>query len=374
MSHKKILFIVTEDWYFISHRLNLAKFMISKGFEVGVICNASEHQKKIENENIKFYDWKIVRGKFNPFLNIIYLIRLKNYIRSFQPDLIHVISLQSIIYIGLLSFFFTIKNKFYVVSGFGSVFSSTKAILSKAIKPIIKILLTRIFVDKNMKIITQNIDDKKKLIDLKMAKDEQVSVILDSGVDTDLFVPNKKNNKDLIVLLPARMLWSKGIETFVKCAKKTRNSNKMIKFVLAGRLDPLNPESIEEYIIKRWEDDRLIEWWGECDNMHEVYQKSSIVCLPSVAEGFPKCLIEAASCGKPIVTYDIPGCREIVINDYNGFLVKKDENSLCKAINKLINDETLRDNFGKNGRNFAINNFSEELIFSKIYKFWLNTI
>ena len=148
----------------------------------------------------------------------------------------------------------------------------------------------------------------------------------------------------------------------------------MIKFVLAGRLDPLNPESIEEYIIKRWEDDRIIEWWGECDNMHEVYQKSSIVCLPSVAEGFPKCLIEAASCGKPIVTYDIPGCREIVINDYNGFLVKKDENSLCKAINQLINDETLRDNFGKNGRNFVLNNFSEELIFSKIYKFWLNTI
>ena len=166
------------------------------------------------------------------------------------------------------------------------------------------------------------------------------------------------------------MLWSKGVKDFVDCAKQLKSNHHNVRFVLAGRLDYQNPESINEKVIEKWENNGIIEWWGNCKNMQEIYRQSSIVCLPSDREGLPKSLLEAASCGRPLISYDVPGCREIVKNNYTGLLINKDLVSLKNAIIKLIENRKLRNQFGINGRQYVIKNFSQDSIFVETKKIW----
>ena len=159
---------------------------------------------------------------------------------------------------------------------------------------------------------------------------------------------------------------------FVTCSSLINHKNINAKFVLVGNPDYQNPDSVPLQKLKKWNASGLIEWWGHQENMVQVYHQASVVCLPTTyGEGLPKSLLEAASCGRPIVTYDVPGCREIVKNKYNGFLVeKRDIDGLAKSISILINNRSLCEEMGKNGRKLVNEYFTQEKIASETFKVW----
>jgi len=196
-----------------------------------------------------------------------------------------------------------------------------------------------------------------------------VTIVRGSGVDVKKFIPAEESTGVPIVMLASRMLWDKGVGEFIEAAKILKQEGVEARFVLVGDSDPENPASIPNAQLSEWHELGIVEWWGERGNMHEMLTQAHIVCLPSYREGLPKVLLEAASCGKPIIATDVPGCREIVHNGENGILVPlKDSSSLASAMKELINNPEKRKIIGINGRRLVENEFSEEIVVSQTLK------
>ena len=168
------------------------------------------------------------------------------------------------------------------------------------------------------------------------------------------------------------MLWAKGINDFIHCAKEINKHKTQARFVLIGTPDKENPDAVPTEKLKEWQSAGIIEWWGYRSDMVDVYKQSTIICLPTIyGEGLPKTLLEAASCGRPIVTYDVPGCREIVEDGYNGYLLKPRElDKLVTIILNLITNPNLCKVMGINGRKIVEKNFTQEKIAKQTLNGW----
>ncbi len=248
------------------------------------------------------------------------------------------------------------------MTGLGYVFSSEN-IRAKVIRFLISPLLRYIFAGRKTVTIFQNRDDLKTLDDRNLVKHEQAVFIRGSGVDLDIYVPGEDSKDIPQVILVARMLWDKGVGEFVQAAKLILAKGTSARFILIGDADTENPAAISVEQLKIWQDEKSIEWWGRRSDVPEILQRSTIACLPSYREGMPKFLLEAASAGLPIVTTDVPGCREVVINDENGYLVPpRNSEALADAIEKLLNDKTLRREMGRKGRVLVEREFGIEKI------------
>ena len=198
-------------------------------------------------------------------------------------------------------------------------------------------------------------------------------VTLGSGVDPNRFpvAPEKSVGKDgPLVMLPTRLLWHKGVGAFVDAARRLQSNGTQARFVVVGETDPENPASVPEDTMQAWDEAGLIEWWGYQmpHEMPQVLRQAHIVCLPSYyREGVPKVLIEAASTGRPIVTTDVPGCREIVRDQENGFLVPpKNTAALADHLQTLLKDPSLRRTMGKNGRQHVTESFTADRVAADI--------
>lgn len=370
---KKILFIVSEDWYFLSHRLSLAKFAIEQGFEVELICNCNEDKKKIEYHGIRVIEWKLNRKSYSILSAIKSLIQLNKTLTNSKPDLIYAVAIKPVLFTSILAKIQKKENVIYAMGGLGFSFSSNK-IRAKFLKNIfIKIFKFCVF--RNQTLILQNNDDAKIFYDRDLSNKLKIEIIRGSGIDINKFKFSAlEDTQDKKVILPSRMLWDKGISDFIECAKRIKE-NFNVKFILVGEPDDHNPESISRNILKSWQDNEIVEWWGHQQDMVKVYRQSTIVCLPSFREGLPKVLLEAGSIGRPLVSYDVPGCREVIINNENGLLVPfREIKHLSNAISKLLNDIELCKKFGLNGRKIIEDNFVDKIIFKKIANIWHDTL
>jgi len=212
-------------------------------------------------------------------------------------------------------------------------------------------------------VILQNPDDRRMLTDSGLLKNDQVVLIKGSGVDMKKFSPSSENKGIVTVAMASRMLWDKGVREFVNAAEALRAEGINARFVLVGDTDPENPSAIKSHVLEQWQRSGVIEWWGRRDDMPAVFRMAHIVCLPSYREGLPKVLIEAAASGRPIVAADAPGCREIVRDGKNGFLVPaRDSLALARALKRLIEDGQLRKKMGENGRVLAVTDFSSDKV------------
>ena len=367
---KHILFIVSEDWYFISHRLHLATTAIEKGFSVTLLTNVSKNRSLIEASGVKVIDWHINRSGLNVFLDIKAILRISQVIRQCNPDIIHAVAIKPVVYSALVSLTSGVKIRIFALGGLGFSFSSNKT-LAKLLRPILIFVLRILLKGPRTRLILQNHDDYELFLRKNIIKSDKVRLIRGAGVDTHKYYPNKLDNDPTLVILPSRMLWDKGISEFVTCAKKFKENGINARFCLIGSPDNYNPESIPLQKLEEWSDEGIIEWWGQQDDMKKVYSQSAIVCFPSYREGLPKSLLEAASCGLPIVAYDVPGCREIIKDGVNGFLVSfKDIDGMYSAILKLLRDSNLRHRMGYSGRELVIKEFSKEIIASQTMKVW----
>jgi glycosyltransferase involved in cell wall biosynthesis len=197
-----------------------------------------------------------------------------------------------------------------------------------------------------------------------MVNRENTIVIKGSGVDMAVFQPQPEADGVPAILFAGRLLWQKGVGEFVEMARRFQTAGIPARFIIVGYSEPSSPSAVPAEELERWNRSGLVEWWGRCTNMPEIFAQSHIVCLPSsYGEGVPKVLIEAAACGRAIVTTDTPGCREIARDGENGLLVPaENDDALFEALKKLVQDPVLRQQMGARGRQIAEAEFSLERI------------
>ena len=368
---EKILFIISEDWYFVSHRLYLAKVAINSGYKVALLSHFTNHREIIEAEGIKTIAWPLNRSSRNLYKEIEAIKSIVSTIRQFKPSMIHSVAMKPVIYSAIACNLSGLKSRIFALAGLGFVFTSSKR-SAKILRPFLKVIFSLLFKGKKTKLILQNPDDQRQLLSEGVINPKNIRLIRGAGVDTKTFSFKTIPSNMPIIILPSRMLWAKGIQDFVDCAIEINKKVKKARFVLVGTPDIQNPDAISKVRLKKWNEEGVIEWWGHQSDMVKVYHQSTIVCLPTTyGEGLPKSLLEAASCGRPIVTYDVPGCREIVIDGYNGFLVKaKRVDDLISAISNLLDDRELCIKMGKNGRKLVEKYFTQEKIAQETMAVW----
>jgi glycosyltransferase involved in cell wall biosynthesis len=365
---KTIIYFVSEDWYFCSHRLPIARKTLAEGFKVVVVTRVGKHRGIIESEGFELAPIEIKRGGMNLFSELRTISTLYLYYKKYNPDIVHHVAIKPVIYGTLVTKLIGSIKIVNAMAGLGFVFISDKKKI-KLLRFFIHKLFRFLFDNKNGKLILQNKDDLVYFINNKLVKKEQVTIIRGSGVDIKKFTPVEECIGIPIVMLASRMLWDKGVGEFVEAAKILKQEGVETRFVLVGENDSENPASISNSQLNEWNELDILEWWGERTDMHKVLAQSSIVCLPSYREGLPKVLLEAASCGRPIIATDVPGCREIVDDGENGLLVPlKDSIALANAIKELIDNPEKRKSMGTNGRRLVENEFSEEIVVSQTLK------
>ncbi len=361
--NKKLLFFVTEDWYFCSHRLPLALSAKQAGYDVLVVTRVKEHGDRITGAGLRLIPLPISRRCINPLTEFALIIRLISIYRSERPDIVHHIALKPVLYGSIASLATRIPYIVNAMAGLGILFSSN-SLRSRLLRPILK-LSFRFFLNRqNTHVLLQNPDDVQLMCDDVVLDRERITLIRGSGVDTDQFRSSPEPPGDIIVVLASRMLWDKGVGEFVEAARKLKQNGTKARFVLVGKGDKENPSGISDKILQEWHSEGVIEWWGHRDDMPEVFACSHIVCLPSYyGEGVPKVLIEAASCARPIVTTNTPGCREIVRDGINGILIPtRNVEAITVAVSRLIASPELRVRMGEKGREMVESEFSVEKV------------
>ena len=365
-SRKKLLFWVTEDWFFCSHRLPLAVAAAEEGYDVVVVTRVTDHGHLIENSGLKLIPLEINRYSLNPIRDLFPLFRLIRIYLQERPDIVHHVAVKPVLYGSIAARITRVKGIVNAFAGFGYLFSSNDR-KARWVLPIVKMVFRWSLGAKHIHFIVQNPDDQMLLEKITGAQRQKVHLVPSSGVDTAVFQPVEKAKGLPIVVLVSRLLRDKGVEEFVSAAEILKHRKVQARFVLVGDSDFENPAGISSVQLSAWQDEGIIEWWGRRSDIAEIFAQSHIACLPSYREGLPKVLIEAAAAGLPIVTTDVPGCRDVVENNHNGLLVPvRDADALAAALATLIDSSSLRQSMGEAGRARAVNEFALEKINDQI--------
>ncbi|MBN1364257.1 MAG: glycosyltransferase family 4 protein [Syntrophaceae bacterium] len=359
MKCPKIIYFITEDWYFCSHRLPLAVAALDAGYDVAVVTHVNDHGDAIRQAGIRLIPFKISRRSMNIFSELAMFVRLIVLYRKERPDIVHHVAMKPVLYGSLAARFTGVPFVVNALAGLGYIYSSEQP-LARVLRPAIGCALKGLMNGRGSCLILQNQDDRALFIRKHLINEERIRLIRGSGVDTAVFSPTPEPSGIPVVLLASRMLWDKGIKEFVESARQLRAHGVRAQFVLVGDTDPQNPAAIPKEQLTAWHSEGAIEWWGRRTDMPVVFSQSHIICLPSYyGEGVPKVLIEAAACGRPIVTTSTSGCREIVKNGKNGLLVPaRSTGELADAIQRLIENPELRQKMGARGRDIATNEFT----------------
>ena len=360
---RKVLFLVTEDQYFCSHYLPHASAAKRQGFDVLVVTRVRNHGRQIEEEGFRLIPIEMSRAGINPLMELGTLWKLIRIYKDEKPDVVHHIAMKPVLYGSFVAWITRVPFRVNLFGGLGYMFTSRRwraVFLRKFVSNAFRILLNR----PNSRVIFQNPDNQSVMIRLGILKPGSTRLIRGVGVNPEVFLPTPEPVGITTVVLAARMLWDKGVGEFVEAARRIRDKGIDARFILVGDTDPENPAAVPPYQLAAWNSSGVVEWWGRREDMPNVFAQAHVVCLPSYyGEGVPRVLIEAAASGRPIVTTDAPGCREIVRHGENGLLVPvRDAVDLASALEKLIADPALRRKMGANGRSLAVSEFSVEKI------------
>ena len=368
----KLLFLVTEDWYFRSHRLPIARAARVRGFDVVIATHVQDHEELIRREGFKLIPIRLSRKSRNPLQEVLAIVDLIEIYRKERPDIVHHVAMKPVLYGSIAAHLAGIPYIVNALAGMGYVFTSNH-LQAKLIRPFIKMAFAFLLGGNNTLTIVQNPDDFNLL--QSIVSEKSLVIIKGSGVDTGDFKPSPNKEVTPVVLMASRMLWDKGVGEFVAAAKILQQEGVAARFVLVGDIDHDNPSAVPAAKLKEWHDGKVVEYWGHRKNMLEVFQGAHIACLPSYREGLPKVLLEAAACGLPIVTTDTPGCREIVRDQINGLLVPvKDIKALALALKNLIMNHALRLRMGERGRTIVENEFSLEKVVDETISLYNNLL
>ena len=362
----RVLFLANTDWYLYNFRLDLARAVRGAGHEVVMAAPEGAFRAKIEADGFAFREVKMSRRGINPLAEYAAVRRMEALYREVQPDLVHHFTLKAVVQGSLGAQRAGVTRVVNAVAGLGYVFTD-ESLKARAIRMGLVRALGRSLA--GTEIILQNPDDELMLHAAGVLADGQAHLIRGSGVDVERFVPIPEPGGAPLVVLASRMLWGKGIETFVHAAERVRKKMPTARLALVGPTDSGNPAAVPEAQLRAWAEAGDVEWWGFRDDMEDVLAQSHVVCLPSeYGEGVPRILIEGAASGRPLVATDIAGCREIVRDGKSGLLVRPgDPAALAQALLDLLRDRDLRRRLGQGARRLAEDEFSARSVIADTF-------
>lgn len=356
----KLLYLVSEDWYFVSHRLPLAVAAKEAGYDVAVATRVGKDGDVIRDAGLTLLPIGFERSGLAPLAEARTIAGLVALYRRERPDLVHHVALKPVVYGSMAARASGVKGIVNALMGLGYVFSSDTA-KARALRPAVRALLKLALTAPRTRVIVQNADDHALFAGEGLARKDDLRLIRGSGVDPALFSTMPPPAGVPLVIVPARLLRDKGAGEFVAAAKLLKDQGVAARFVLVGDPDPVNPAAIAGTEIKAWVESGAVEHWGwqPAAQMPAILASAHIVCLPSYREGLPKALLEAAASARAIVATDVPGCREIVRPGVNGWLVPpRDATALAVALREAIGNPVLCAKYGAAGRHMIEMEFS----------------
>jgi len=357
----KIVLFANTDWYLYNFRRSLALALHGAGHEVLLLSPPGPYGAKLRALGLR---WEVVpmqRSSLNPLREAMLIWYLWRLLRRERPALVHGFTIKCAVYGSLAARAAGVPGRVNAVAGMGYVFISN-SLKARILRPLVRGLLRLALGGRGARLILQNPDDVHLFEQAGLIDPAQVRLIRGSGVDCARFVARAARAEDapMRVLLATRLLWDKGVAEYVAAARRLRQEGRAVRFLLAGDPDPGNPAAVPEAQVRQWVDEGVVEWLGHVDDMPALLSSVDAVVLPSYREGLPRSLIEAAACALPLVTTDVPGCREVVSDDVDGLLVPvRDAHALGDAIASLQDDPALAARLGAAARQKALHCFDE---------------
>jgi len=366
---KKILLISNTDWYLFRFRLSLALFLRTQGVEVVFVSPMGRFVQDIQDEGFRWVEWQVNRKTINPLLEIKAIVKLVQIFHREHPFMAHLHTIKPVIYGSVAARLIKVPAIVNSITGRGYVFLG-KDIRARFLLALIK-RIYRITLNFRCSVtIFENKSDRSFFLQENLVRHNNSFVIEGVGVDTEYYTFSPEPSGKPLIVLAGRMLWDKGIGTFIDTVRLLREKVSA-RFVLVGEPDYGNPASIDITTLKKWDKEGVVEWWGWQADMKSVFASCHIVVLPSLGEGIPTILLEAASSGRAIVATDVPGCRDVVDNGVTGLLVpQQDAVALASALEKLIDNPNMRSSMGKAGRERIIDKFSSSKINRETYEIY----
>ncbi|SHH04949.1 Glycosyltransferase involved in cell wall bisynthesis [Pollutimonas bauzanensis] len=354
---RRLLFVVNNPAFFLSHRLPLALGAQRAGFEVHVATMDGPSVPQIVEHGLAHHVIPMSRSGKHPVQETQSIYALWRLFRRLRPDVVHAVTIKPVLYGGIAARLAGVPAYVAAISGLGFVF--TKRGQGLDFLRLAATLLYRLALGHpNSRVIFQNVNDRDVLRKAGVVRPEQVVLIRGSGVDLNEFQAVPEPDGPPVAIMAARLLRDKGAVEFVEAARLAAGHAGGLRWVLAGGPDAGNPASVSEEEFARWQREGVVECLGERSDIAALYQQSHIAVLPSYREGLPRSLVEAAACGRAVVTTDVPGCRDAIEPGVSGLLVPvRNARALADAVMRLAGDAQLRHQMGEAGRRLAEREF-----------------
>jgi len=348
----------------------LARASRAAGFDVHVACPAGDAAENLAREGFPFHPIPLSRSGMNPIAELATLFALYRVFTRLRPDLVHHLRLKPVVYGSLAARLAGVPALANELTGLGYLFTRDGCV-TWCLRRLVMLASRVALSHANQRVVYHNPDDRDLFLRAGVLPAEKTLLIKGSGVDTVRFSPHPEPAGLPVILLASRMLWDKGVGEFVEASRTLRSSGIRARFVLVGETDSGNPSAIPTERLREWHKEGIVEWLGFRTDMPDVLNQAHIVCLPSVREGLPRVLVEAAACGRALITTDTPGCREVVRNGDNGLLVPvRDAQSLAWACRLLLENAALRKEMGARSRERAVREFTRDYVMAQILELY----
>lgn len=360
---RRLLFVVNNPAFFMSHRLPVAQAAQRAGYDVHVATMDGPTVADIVALGMTHHVIPMTRSGKRPLQELGTLLALLRLFRRLRPRVVHLVTIKPVLYGGIAARLARVPGMVAAISGLGFVFLSN-SLKMRLVRSVVARLYRLALGHPNSRVIFQNASDRDLLKSLGAVRDEQVVLIRGAGVDLDLCqaLPEPAA-PPVVATMVARLLRDKGVWEFVEAARLLRARGVPVNMRLVGGVDAGNPTSATPAEVEAWQREGCVEALGERSDVPQLYAASHIAVLPSYREGLPKSLIEAAACGRAVVTTDVPGCRDAIDPDKTGLLVPvRDPQALADAIARLVDDAALRHSMGVAGRALAEREFNIERV------------
>lgn len=364
----RLLFVVTEDWYFWSHRLPMARAALAAGYDVAVATRVTAHGDRIRAEGVRVLPLRALsRQGRNPFREMRAIAELAALYRHEKPALVHHVALKPVLYGSIAARLAGVRRVVNAMAGMGFVFAS-RTLTARVLRPPVTLAFRFLLKGRGARLLVQNTDDRAFFGDAGLCPPDRIVLIPGSGVDVTAFQAVPEPSGPPVALFVARLIEDKGVGELVAAARRLKERGIAIRVQLAGAPDVANPGCISETTIAQWKREGVVEILGHRDDIVALWQQAHIAVLPTrYREGVPKSLLEAAASGRPIIATDMPGCRDLVRHGENGLLVPVgDIDALAGALERLASDRNLRQALGREARRDAEKIYSEESVGERI--------
>jgi len=359
----KLLYLVTEDWYFWSHRLPMARAAQRAGFDVAVATRVAQHGERIRAEGFALHPLRWRRGDNSAWAGLAAIAEIARLYRRERPDLVHHVALKPAVLGSIAALFAPVPAVVNAVTGMGFV-AASPSLRARLLRRPLAAALARLIERRHSRVIVQNEDDRRLLLALNPRAAARIALIRGSGIDVTRFAPAPEPPAPPVVAgFAGRLLADKGVAPLIEAQQRLRERGLDLRLAIAGTPDPENPSSIDEATLARWRTLPGIEWLGQVDDIRELWRRAHIAVLPSRREGLPKSLLEAAAMGRPLVATDVPGCREVARAGVNALLVPPDDaEALAAALARLAEDAEQRRRFGQASRALVESDLAEAAV------------